>query len=103
VLGNLKTKLAIQRLADRDVTRRQAFCFSLSAHADTAIIHDVDVSFQGNRGIVCLPGDAIVAPIAHRLRLLASTLFASPLEHEHSNCSREHKQSRNANRGDAQR
>src|SRR6266487_6158942 len=30
----------------------------LSAHPNAAITHDVDVSFQRNRGIVCLPGDA---------------------------------------------
>ena len=29
-----------------------------SAHANAAIAHDINVSFQGDRRIVCFPGDA---------------------------------------------
>jgi len=39
LLGNLRTKLAIQRLAGRDKARRQAFCFvDLNLEAIAAVL-----------------------------------------------------------------
>ena len=35
-----------------------AFSLIYSAHANAAIAHDINVSFQGDRRIVCFPGDA---------------------------------------------
>ena len=63
LLGNFRAKLAIQRLADRDSARRQAFCFfDFNLKAEALILAALRLRWPRVRGnenggnlVLCLP------------------------------------------------